>query len=261
MLVPIQHTTDEGRRLHLPEDCHLHQRYQSELKHSAWPPLFVFTWHFTSQAKLLRVLLGRKSKMEKFHARAVGEMSALVVLDSGADIGLLPVAISKGKSQRLGRTVLEDAQGIRVEPMARDEHMQKFTLSRRTQWFWKMSSLLLQCKPHSLAKAVMLGESGDVQIMNWKSHACPRMCRSTFAAETIAALEGWEAVLATRAMIAGCLGKPNTEVLPIYSMTDCKSLCDSQHTELEDLEHLLRRGWSWILRLCARWCRVKSIRS
>ena len=39
-----------------------------------------------------------------------------MVLDSGADISLLPIAMgSKGKSQRLERTVLEDAQGIRVE--------------------------------------------------------------------------------------------------------------------------------------------------
>ena len=55
-------------------------------------------------------------RIERLHVRAVGERSTLVVLDSGADISLLPIAMgSKGKSQRLERTVLEDAQGIRVE--------------------------------------------------------------------------------------------------------------------------------------------------
>ena len=37
----------------------------------------------------------------------------------------------------------------------------------------------------------------------WRSHACPRVCRSTFAAETMSALEGIEQALAFRAMLSG----------------------------------------------------------
>ena len=34
-----------------------------------------------------------------------------------------------------------------------------------------------------------------------ESHACPRVCRSTFAAEVMAGKEGWEDGLAFRAML------------------------------------------------------------
>ena len=58
---------------------------------------------------------------------------------------------------------------------------------------------------------------------------------STFAAETMASLEGWEDAIAFRAMLAGSLrGEPLSEdavrgVVPIISLTDCKSLFDSVH--------------------------------
>ena len=74
-------------------------------------------------------------------------------------------------------------------------------------------------------------------IVGWKSHACPRVCRSTFAAETMAGLEGWEEALAFRSFVAGVLSPDPAKaqeaearkLFPIVSMTDCKSLYDSVH--------------------------------
>ncbi|CAJ1436718.1 unnamed protein product [Effrenium voratum] len=50
---------------------------------------------------------------------------------------------------------------------------------------------------------VLEGEKSKAVICEWKSHACPRVCRSTFAAETMAALEGIEDAMAFRASLAG----------------------------------------------------------
>ena len=74
-------------------------------------------------------------------------------------------------------------------------------------------------------------------VVGWKSQACPRVCRSTFAAETMAALGGWEDALAFRAYVAGALrpGVATTreemsrDLFPIVSVTDCKSLYDNVH--------------------------------
>ena len=80
---------------------------------------------------------------------------------------------------------------------------------------------------------VLEGVTGQGALGTWKSHACPRVCRSTFAAETMAALEGWEAGIAFRAMLRGCFdGRhlPESQSwFPIVSMTDCKSLYDAVH--------------------------------
>ena len=82
-------------------------------------------------------------------------------------------------------------------------------------------------------KQIFHGATGEGLVACWKSHACPRVCRSTFAAERMAALEGWEAAIAFRAMFRGCfklLAEPNMmDWLPITSATDCKSLFDSVH--------------------------------
>ena len=82
-------------------------------------------------------------------------------------------------------------------------------------------------------KKVLSGETAEGIVASWKSHACPRVCRSTFAAETMAALEGWEAAIAFRAMVRSCfkiLAEPcMMDWLPITSATDCKSLFDSVH--------------------------------
>ena len=86
-------------------------------------------------------------------------------------------------------------------------------------------------------KEALSGKSTPGMIVGWKSHACPRVCRSTFAAETMAALEGWEEALAFRSYVACALSPAPTaareevarELFPIASLTDCKSLFDNIH--------------------------------
>ena len=82
-------------------------------------------------------------------------------------------------------------------------------------------------------RRVLDGVPGQGALGTWKSHACPRVCRSTFAAETMAALEGWEASIAFRAMLRGCFDASHSPEaqswFPIVSMTDCKSLYDAVH--------------------------------
>ena len=94
----------------------------------------------------------------------------------------------------------------------------------------QLGHLVLVCD-----RNVLKGHAVQPSVVAWKSHACPRVCRSTFAAETMAALEGWEDALAFRAMLAGALYTlPLSEnkvrkVMPVVSLTDCKSLFDSAH--------------------------------
>lgn len=81
------------------------------------------------------------------------------------------------------------------------------------------------------------GHTAQGMIVGWKSHACPRVCRSTFAAETMAALEGWEEGLAFRSYVACAPSRAPAaakedvarETFPIVSLTDCKSLYDNIH--------------------------------
>lgn len=79
------------------------------------------------------------------------------------------------------------------------------------------------------------GETCPTVVMGWKSHACPRVCRSTFAAEVMSGLEGWEDALAMRAFLYMALRGSDTkpteekarELFPIVSLTDCKSVYDN----------------------------------
>ena len=59
--------------------------------------------------------------VDRYHIRAVPLYDPqLVVLDSGADISLLPYEMcNRGRNQRLGRAVLEDAQGSRLQTFGR----------------------------------------------------------------------------------------------------------------------------------------------
>lgn len=84
-------------------------------------------------------------------------------------------------------------------------------------------------------KEVLEGKATAGNIVGWKSHACRRVCRSTFAAETMSALEGWEDALAFRSHLAGVLfpsmhltaEKISRNTFPVVSLTDCKSLYDN----------------------------------
>ena len=80
---------------------------------------------------------------------------------------------------------------------------------------------------------VLEGEKEKAVICDWKSHAWERVRRSTFAAETMAALEGIEDAMAFRASLAGALRRGGLDegscrdVIPIVPLTDCRSLYDA----------------------------------
>ena len=71
--------------------------------------------------------------------------------------------------------------------------------------------------------------------MEWKSQSCKRVCRSTFGAETMAAIEGLEGGQYMRALLGSLLaGKlVNHETARqrwrLLCATDCKSLYDHLH--------------------------------
>ena len=75
----------------------------------------------------------------------------------------------------------------------------------------------------------LLGKPGPGIVAAWKSHVCQRVCRSTFASETMAAMEGWEAGIAFRDLLRGCFQAGCPGEMPLLSMTGCKSLYDSVH--------------------------------
>jgi len=87
------------------------------------------------------------------------------------------------------------------------------------------------------SRAALSGQEVPGTVVGWKSHGCPRVCRSTFAAEVMAGLEGWEEALCFRSFIAGALSaqpgglrEANARALfPIVSLTDCKSVYDNVH--------------------------------
>ena len=67
-------------------------------------------------------------------------------------------------------------------------------------------------------------------ILEWKSHACDRVCRSTFGAETMACLDGVELAQYVRAMFfalaGGVLNRDVGKHTPLLALTDCRSLYD-----------------------------------
>jgi hypothetical protein len=47
-------------------------------------------------------------------------------------------------------------------------------------------------------KKVLDGEEGRASLVDWRSHTCPRVCRSTFAGETMSCAEAMGAAIALR---------------------------------------------------------------
>ena len=72
-------------------------------------------------------------------------------------------------------------------------------------------------------------------VLAWRSHACRRVCRLTFAGETMACCEGLEAAIHLRAvMLCMTLRRLVAEdeaarMIPIHAVTDCRSLFDYVH--------------------------------
>eukprot|EP00439_Symbiodinium_sp_Y106_P004590 s10399_g1.t1 len=79
------------------------------------------------------------------------------------------------------------------------------------------------------------GQSRPASVIEWKSHACGRVCRSTFGAETMGCIEGIELGQYVRAMMSslmsGTLQRTTGNEFPIIAMTDCRSLYDYFHKD------------------------------
>lgn len=95
-----------------------------------------------------------------------------------------------------------------------------------------------------LASLVVLAEQscltnkgGHFSIVEWKSKASQRVCRSTFAGETMAASDALEATLYLRSLyLSFTTGVHVTEndagsMMPLHLVTDCRSLFDRVHRE------------------------------
>ena len=79
------------------------------------------------------------------------------------------------------------------------------------------------------------GDNSCASVVEWKSHACERVCRSTFGAETMGCIEGIELAQYVRAMIGsfieGELHRNSGENFPMLALTDCRSLYDHLHRD------------------------------
>ncbi|CAE6922017.1 RE2 [Symbiodinium sp. CCMP2592] len=75
---------------------------------------------------------------------------------------------------------------------------------------------------------ILDGDSCNTSLLDWRSWACDRVCRSTFAAETMACASGIEnaqyiqSFMAT--LLAGVLVRPKNSPIKTRFMSDCRSL-------------------------------------
>ena len=86
------------------------------------------------------------------------------------------------------------------------------------------------------SRKLLQGHPQRLSLWDWRSHACARVCRSTFAAETMGCAEALEASQYLRAfyetLTTGKLVRLEHGALEIKLVTDCRSLYD----------HLTREG-------------------
>ena len=79
------------------------------------------------------------------------------------------------------------------------------------------------------------GEVRPASVVEWKSHACDRVCRSTFGAETMGCIEGIELGQYVKALMSslltGQLHRKSGEEFPLVALTDCRSLYDHFHKD------------------------------
>ncbi|CAE7467344.1 RE2 [Symbiodinium sp. CCMP2456] len=84
-------------------------------------------------------------------------------------------------------------------------------------------------------KSAIAGGSHWGSILDWKSKAGQRVCRSTFSAETQACVEGLEGGQYVRAVYEaltfGELRRVEDATLPMVCLSDCRSLYDHLHRE------------------------------
>ena len=86
-------------------------------------------------------------------------------------------------------------------------------------------------------KKCMTNEGGKFSVIDWKSKASQRVCRSTFAGETMACCEGLENSIFLRSLILSMMtGERMVEAaagehMDLHLITDCRSLYDHVHRE------------------------------
>ena len=84
-------------------------------------------------------------------------------------------------------------------------------------------------------KKCVMGEAGSFSVLDWKSRAGQRVCRSTFSAETQACIEGAEAGQHVRALFetlaSGELVRVEDSRIPMICLSDCRSLYDHVHKQ------------------------------
>ena len=84
-------------------------------------------------------------------------------------------------------------------------------------------------------KGCVMGKGGSFSILDWKSKAGQRVCRSTFSAETQACVEGVEAGQHVRALfetlVSGVLVRVEDSRIPLICLSDCRSLYDHVHKQ------------------------------
>ena len=105
-------------------------------------------------------------------------------------------------------------------------------------WFGthKMSSQLAHVV-FAASRGAANGQRANFSLLDWKSKASSRVCRSTFAGETMSCCEAMENLLFLRALLASMLYGPGSSrgeaanKIDIHLLTDCKSLYDHVHRE------------------------------
>eukprot|EP00439_Symbiodinium_sp_Y106_P000038 s8929_g1.t1 len=96
----------------------------------------------------------------------------------------------------------------------------------------QLASVVVVCDRKTLE-----GGAGKFGIVEWKSKASQRVCRSTFAGETMACSDALESALFLRGLLVSMqLGhavpeRDCGEHLEVHLVTDCKSLYDHVHRE------------------------------
>ena len=120
----------------------------------------------------------------------------------------------------------EDLGRIRDGPFATRERKAKRNTSRISS---QLGGLYLLTD-----EEVLHGGSHKASLLDWKSAACARVCRSTFAAETMScagAIENAEYImLFLETLLKGNLQRRGAR-LRLRLMTDCRSLYDCLHKE------------------------------
>ncbi|OLQ11910.1 Phthiocerol synthesis polyketide synthase type I PpsA [Symbiodinium microadriaticum] len=89
----------------------------------------------------------------------------------------------------------------------------------------------------AMGTQAIAGEESAFSLLDWRSKASSRVCRSTFAGETMSCGEGLESALYLRSLLIGMItGEAANEetaawYVPIHLFTDCRSLYDHVHRE------------------------------